>query len=295
MNSAAVFSPDKDGNATQEELVEAQRKGIKVESVQREENNPDPDKEKDDEDEDKDPDKVKEPENETDEQKVERLAAEKAEKEQRKAERQQRKWDKLAAEKTAAEKRVLELEAQLKEKPKEGLTEEEINRRAEELAAEKLKSKSAEDATTQFQRTADTLIKDAKKIDKDFEKKINEVAEDTGVKMPAYMVDILADLDNKNGHEILAQMAADPDLYEELCGLNERRMIRRLDKMSDEIKTKTKKEKPSNLPDPIEPINDGSNNRGNTIPKDPTKNMDEYVRIRALQVADQRKLGKNIY
>lgn len=292
LNSAAVFAPKEDGTPTPEEVIAEQRKNIKVESI---DNKLDPEGDVDPDD--KDPDPEPEPDNETEEQKTARLAAEKDEKETRKKERQQRKWDKLAAEKTAAEKEVEKLKAQLAEKPVEGLTEEEVERRAAEKAKTLTQQQQQEREEKEFAKTADGLIKDAKKIDKDFEKNINKVAEDTGIKMPKYMVDILADLDNDNGHEILALMAKDEDLYEEICELSERRMIRRLDKMSDEIKLKAKapKKEPSNLPDPIEPINDGTNNRGNTLPTNPTKNMDEYVRIRALQTAEARKRGKNVY
>lgn len=295
LNSAAVFAPKEDGTPTPEEVIAEQRKNIKVESVKPED---DKDKEIDDEDDDKESDDDKDDkDDETEEQKTARLAAEKDEKETRKKERQQRKWDKLAAEKTAAEKEVKELKAQLAEKPVEGLTEEEVERRAAEKAKTLTQQQQQEREQNEWKKKADDLIKDAKKIDKEFEKKINEVATETGILMPGFMIDILADLDNDNGHEILAMMAKDEDLYEELCELSERRMIKRLDKMSDEIKAKAKapKKEPSNLPDPIEPINDGTNNRGNALPSSPLKNMDEYVRIRALQTAEARKRGKNVY
>ena len=58
--------------------------------------------------------------------------------------------------------------------------------------------------------------------------------------MPKYMVEILSDLDNKNGAEILARLADDEDLYEEICTLSERRMTKRLDRMSEELKDKNK-------------------------------------------------------
>ena len=105
------------------------------------------------------------------------------------------------------------------------------------------------------------------------------------------MIEILADLDN--GGDIFAQLANDEDLYEEVCTLTERQMTRRLDKMSDELKKKSKKpdgeRRAPNLPDPITPINDGGNNRGNALPAKPTQNMDDFVRIRAQQTADFRK------
>ena len=68
-------------------------------------------------------------------------------------------------------------------------------------------------------------------------------------------------------------------------------MTKRLDKMSEELKGKNKIVKPKEriIPDPIEPINDGSNNRGNVLPKNPTQNMEEYVRIRNAQAEAYRK------
>ena len=233
---------------------------------------------------------AEEDEEEKEQTEEEKLNKEK-EKEAKKQERLQRKFDKLAAEKTKAEKELEALKKQLAEKPVEGLTEEEVERRAAIKAEQLAAAKEAEKAQKEFEKTADTLIKSATKLDTEFEKKINDVAKETGVLMPRYMVEILADLDHKNGHEILARLADDEDLYEEICTLSERKMTKRLDRMSEELKNKNKVVKPKErvLPDPISPINDGGNNRSNVLPKNPTANMDDYVRIRNQQAEAYRK------
>lgn len=251
-----------------------------------EEENEEEEEEKEEEEEEEE---KEENDNETDDQRTARLAQEK---EARRQARVQKRIDKLTATVGTKDAEIAELKKQLAEKPKEGLTEEEIERRANAIADARLRDKEADDAKRAFEKTADTLIKNATKVDKDFEKKINEVAQETDTLMPKYMVEILSDLDNGNGHEILAQLANDEDLYEEICALSERKMTRRLDKMSEELKSKGKKPAPKTerrIPDPIEPINDGGNNRGNAIPAKPTQNMDEFVRIRALQTEQFRK------
>lgn len=255
------------------------------------EDNPDPDE---DEEDDIDPNA---PENETAEQERDRLAKEK---EDRKQARIQKRIDKLTASNGEKDKEIAALRAQLNEKPKEGLTEEEIERRAAEKAQLLADQKETARLEREFQKNADSLIKAANKIDKDFETKIKEVASDTDTLMPKEMVEVLAELDHKNGHEILALMANDADMYEEICTMPMRKMIKHLDKMSEELfnksknKTKTARER-ERLPDPIVPINDGTNNRGNQLPSKPTQNMDDYVRIRAEQTAQARKQGKNVW
>src|SRR5216684_2362549 len=139
---------------------------------------------------------------------------------------------------------------------KENANKDVVNKDEDEKKEEQ---KEQDRETKAFQKTADDLIKAANKVDKDFEKKINEVAVETDTKMPKYMVEILNDLDHKNGHEILAMLANDEDLYQEICELSERRMTKRLDKMSEELKNKNKtpRQRERIIPDPIEPINDG--------------------------------------
>jgi hypothetical protein len=282
LNSVKLFEAPNDQGSSEPKLV--------IESVDNRKDRDEEDKNvvlQDDGDKTEDDEEEEEEEEDSEEEK----ARKEKEKEDRKQERLQRKFDKLAAEKTKAEKEVEALRKQLAEKPIEGLTEEEVERRAAAKAEQLAAAKEAEKAQKEFEKTADSLIKAANKVDKEFEKKIKDVAADTGVLMPKYMVEILSDLDNKNGGEILARLADDEDLYEEICTLSERRMTKRLDKMSEELKNRNKIVKPKErvLPDPIEPINDGSNNRGNVLPKNPTQNMDEYVRIRNAQAEAYRK------
>ena len=283
LNSVKLFEASNDQGAKPE---------IKVDSVDNRKPNENKDVVGREEDEKKPDEENEEDEEEEDEEDSEEEKAKKEkDKEDRKQERLQRKFDKLAAEKTKAEKEVEALKKQLAEKPVDGLTEEEVERRAAKKAEELAAAREVDKQQKEFQKAADDLIKAANKIDKDFEKKINAVAEETATKMPKYMVEILADLDHKNGAEILARLADDEDLYEEICTLSERRMTKRLDKMSEELKNKGKTAKPveRRIPDPIEPINDGSNNRGNVLPKNPTQNMDEFVRIRNIQAEAYRK------
>ena len=269
---------------------------IKVESVDnrnlKDKNDPneqdDPDDDKDDEDDN--------PDNEDDEPDNEELKAKKAqEKEERRQNRIQKRIDKLTATNKNYETEIANLKKQLAEKPVEGLTEEEVERRAAEKAKKLADEQEQERQKKTFDKTAKSLIDGAVKIDKEFEKKINDVAKETDTLMPQFMIEILADLDNKNGSDILAQLANDPDLYEEICTLSERRMVRRLDKMSEELKGTAKPRREREIPDPITPINDGANNRGNSLPKNPTQNMDDYVRIRRQQTEALRKTGKNIW
>src|SRR5216684_319737 len=270
---------------------------IKVESVDNRKENANKDvvskdedektEEQEEQEEDEDNDENEDDTNETDDEKKLRITKEK---EERRQGRIQKRIDKLTATVGSKDAEIEALKKQLAEKPVEGLTEEEVERRAAKKAEELAAARDTDRENKAFQKTADDLIKAANKVDKDFEKKINEVAVETDTKMPKYMVEILSDLDHKNGHEILAMLANDEDLYQEICELSERRMTKRLDKMSEELKGRNKiKPKEKIIPDPIEPINDGGSNRGNVLPKNPTSNMEEFVRIRNAQAEAYRK------
>lgn len=287
LNSVAVFdTPNDKGADDKKPTIQEQRDAIKVEVSG---NDPDPvELEKDDDEDDDKDDELDN--NETAEQKTIRIAEEK---EERRQGRIQKRIDKLTATVGNKDTEIAELKKQLAEKPVEGLTEEEVERRATEKAEKLAADKEAERELKAFQKTAEDLIKAGNKLDKEFEKNINEVAKKTGILMPKFMVEILSDLDNKNGDEILVGLSKDEDLYEEICVLSERKMTQRLIRMSDKIKEeKGKAPKPrerERLPNPIEPINDGSSNRGDNLPSKPTDNMEDFVRIRAQQVAQRRK------
>lgn len=296
LNSVAMFEAPNDKGSS----YQPAKPKIEVESVDnREDKTPAAGDELNDKDENENEDdeqnedtenneKNKEIPGETEEQKTARITQEK---EDRRQGRIQKRIDKLTATVGAKDNEITELKKQLAEKPKEGLTEEEIERRATALADAKLKDKEAKEAEANLKKAVDKLVDDANKVDKEFQKKINAVSEETGAKMPTYMVDILTELDNENGHEILNQLANDADLFEEVCALPERKMTQRLIRMSDKIKEakdKEKNKKASRLPDPIETV-DGNNNRGNSLPAKPTQNMDEFVRVRAKQTEEFRK------
>lgn len=298
LSSVAVFdTPNDKGNLEPKSpTAQEQRDAIKVEVSSSDQDNPDNKDDGDDKDDDEDDEKEEDDPkpDETAEQKTARIASEK---EERRQGRIQKRIDKLTATVGNKDTEIAELKKQLAEKPVEGLTEEEVERRANEKAEKLAADKESERELRVFQKTAEDLIKAGNKLDKEFEKNINEVAKETGILMPKYMVEILSDLDNDNGDEILVSLSKDEDLYEEICVLSERKMTQRLIRMSDKIKEdkgKSGKENKPNkererLPNPIEPINDGSNNRGNTLPSKPTENMTDFVRIRSEQVAQRRK------
>src|ERR1700748_1252300 len=294
--------------AAEKAAAEAARKSIKVESYSKEDDDKEKEKEQDD-DEDEDEPEDDEDENDDEEDDEEdadnirkkptaaEIAAEQAaEKEARRAARVEKRINKLTAQAKAAEDEVARLRAQLAEKPVEGLTEEEVDRRATDKALSLAKQKEIEAQQNAFDAKGDELSKAATKIDKDFNRKINAAAEECGL-MPREMIEYLSDLDNKNGGDVIAHIANDVDLYDEIISLTPRKLAVRLEKLSEELKAKPKatrtngkppRERPS-APPPSEPIPEGNTHRGNTLPKTPTQNMDEYARIRALQVEARNK------
>lgn len=272
---------NKNGSSSSDENEEDEEENEEDEEENDDENEDD-DEENKNEDENKKEDENKE---ETDEEKTARLTQEK---EDRRQARQQRKWDKLAAEKTAAEKRVQELEARLKEHPVEGLTEEEVQRRAAELAATKLAEQQAKDAKKKFEDTCDSLESVAIKTDKDFSKKIVEVTSELGP-IPAPIIEVLGDLEHGNGGQVLAYLADNIDEAEDLYELrdNPRRLDRALSKISDKLKEAEKKPKRerSNLPAPIEPV---GNSRQESTRITGKETQEEFNAKRAKQEAEKR-------
>lgn len=246
------------------------------------EENEEDDEKEEDENKNNEEDQNKE---ETDEEKTARLAQEK---EERAKARQQRKWDKLAAEKTAAEKRVKELEDQLKEKAVEGLTEEEVQRRAEALAETKLTEKEKIDKQKKFEDTCDNLEAEAIKVDKDFTKKIVELTTELG-RVPGAIIEILADLEHGNGGKVLAYLADNIDEAEDLYDLsnNPRKLDRALSKISDKLKEAEKKPKRerSALPPPIDPV---GNSRQESTRITGKETQEEFNAKRAKQIAERQ-------
>src|ERR1700743_2074264 len=166
LNSVAVFDkPDDQGTVKPEIQVDSVDNRNKVHL--NDPNNPDPENE-DSEDGDNEEDEEDEPdpnapENETAEQKTARIAQEK---EDRRQNRIQKRIDKLTATIGNKDNEIAELRKQLAEKPKEGLSEEEVERRAAEKAAALAAAQESDRQQKAFAKTADTLLKSASKVDK---------------------------------------------------------------------------------------------------------------------------------
>jgi hypothetical protein len=232
--------------------------------------------------------------NETDEEKAAREAKEKevaakAEaKAQRKQDRMQRRFDKLVAEKRTAEAEIAKLKEQLAANPDQKLTAEEVESLAEAKAKEKLAEREAADLQKKFDADCDTLQKAALKADKEFNEKINEIAEDIGP-IPSFMIGILSDMDN--GGAVLAHVANDDELAEEIWKARPTKMTRLLLEISNKLADAAKppKKQISKVPDPGTPVRP-QRVISNVITEADTKNMDSYVAKRQRQMAEQRKL-----
>jgi hypothetical protein len=325
LNSAATFDAENEGKSAAQLQREAIAKTMAVAPKEGEESNKDKnedkdendtddkedDKEKDEDDEDKEEDEneddKKAPENETEEQKTARLAEEKKQvKEQRKYERMQRRIDKVAAERDLTRTENEELKKQLAAKTVEGLTEEEVNARAKKIAEGIVNERNVANAQKQFEKDCDTLQKEALKVNKKFNEEVHEMAEEVAP-IPGIMIGILVDLDNENGSKVLNYLAQNVDEYEKMftgdvdakgnmIPISEGRMTAKLIRLSDKLKAEEdkakayKKKEHSNVPPPVTPVTEGRDVRtANALPSNPTKNMDEFVRIRNQQEADRRK------
>lgn len=312
LNSTAVFDAQDDARAA----AEAQRKEI-AESIKVADKEDDQDKNKegdkendsddidkgddnkegDDSEDDDDKDgEGKENKEETEDEKASKLVKAK---EDRAKERMQKRINRVTAEHELTKAENEELKKQLAAKKVEGLTEEEVNARAKKLADDMVRERETVNAQKQFEKDCDKLAEEALKIDKKFNAKINEMAQEVAA-IPSIMIGILADLDNENGGAVLNYLSDNVDEYEDIHTLSEGRMTAKLIRLSDKIKAdtekaiaeakaKAKKEK-SNVPAPITPVNEGRDVRtANALPNEPTKNIDDWVRVRNQQEADRRK------
>lgn len=235
-----------------------------------------------------DDDKVTPPEDETEEQKKEREAKEKeAAKAQRKQDRTQRRIDRLVAEKKAAEAEVTRLKEQLAANPDQKLTAEEIEAQAEAKAAKKIADKELADLQSKFDADCETLAKAATKVDKQFNDKINELAEDIGP-IPSFMIGVLADMEN--GGEVLAYVANDDELAEDIWKAKPAKMTKLLVEISTKLTDAKKKPKKqiSKVEAPGEPVK-GSRVVSSQLTEADTKNMDTYVAKRQKMMMEKRK------
>lgn len=223
---------------------------------------------------------------ETEEQKKEREANEKiAAKAKRKEERMQRRIDEATA---AAKSAKAELEAFKAANPDLKLTEEEVQSRAEKIAADKLAAKQAEDIQIKFNDTCARLMRDAIKVDKDFDVKVHEMADQFGP-IPTFMIGLLDDIDN--GAEVLAHLANDDDAAEKVYNLHSpAKMAKEITLLSIKLADAKKPPKKhiSRVPDPVAPVT-GNRSVSTTITEADTKNMEVYAAKRRAQQEAARK------
>jgi hypothetical protein len=294
LNSAAAFAPPDDTAAARQ----AERDAISVESMKpneeiegdeppiEEEVEGDKDEENEDEEEVEEPEKKEE----TAEEKEARIAEAK---ELRKADRQQKRIDKAVASEKEARAELEALRKQMAENPKEGLSEEEVERRAEEKATKKLEAKQKETEAAALDKAIDSLATQGNKADKDFDKKVDEMAKEVA-QIPLLMIEALADLDNENGGEVLAYLANNVEEYEEFFGsdmkpISERKMVQKLIRISDKVK-ETKKVPPkakTKVPAPVGDVSESGRPVSATLTG--KEDMDSFVRTRNKQIEERRK------
>lgn len=263
---------------------------------------PDPDlEEEEEEEEEQEEEKEAEEanENETEEEKVAREAKEAkdatdakiAAKAQRKQERMQKRIDEAVAEREKYKQQLEDIKAA---NPDKNLTEAEVEARAEAKAAQKVAEKAAADLQAAFEADCDRLQKGARKLDKEFDDNVNDMADQFGP-IPSFMIGILADTDN--GDEVLAYIAKNEEVAELIYSMKGKpaKMTRELVGISTKLldaKKKPKKEI-SKVPDPPTPVN-ARNVQNTTITSQDTKpeNMDNYVAKRTKQMEEKRRMGR---
>lgn len=273
--------------------AELEREKINVTGMPKEEDENKEEKELDatkDDDENKDENEENK-DNETNEEDKENLEAstddkKELEKLKKTIERLQKRIGRTVGERDTIKKELVDAKAALESKLAEGeqpLTEEEVNRRANELAKQTVTEREFEAAKTR-------IAKGAIKADKDFMTKINELAEDIAP-IPGAMIGILDDLENENGGAVLAYLANNPDEFEEIHTLPMVKMARRIDKISEKLieEAKTKPKKISKVPPPTESIGGNAGNSNNSMILTGKESMDEFVRKRNAQVEARRK------
>src|SRR5882757_1870825 len=274
-----------DGEKSKEEL---ERESIQVEELPKEEEK----KEEEIEEEKEETEEPKEEEieevaaEETSEEKTIREADEAAEadtKSKRQVERMQKRIDTLTAKTRTTETENAELKKLLDAKKEDGsltLTEEEVERRAELKAEEKLGAR-------QFQKAVDSLAKGANALDKEFNKNIKIVTDEIAL-LPPVMIGILEDLENEAGKnvgaEVLVYLSKNIDAYEDIYSLSEGRMALKLQNLANKI-TKKAARPVSQVPAPNIPV--GGNNVQS--PLNDKMSDDEWIAKRNAEVAAKRR------
>lgn len=273
-----------------------QKEGIQNEETptNEEENEEDEEEEEEENDDVEEKEEEKEEKEETAEEKAEREKQEKlAAKAQRKSDRMQRRIDEATAAKKNAEAEIERLKAQIAADPDSKLTEEEVEARAEAKAAKKLADQKMLEIQENYNKACDRLQKEASKIDKEFDDKINDIASDIGP-IPSFMIGVLEDLDN--GGEVLAYIANDDELAEKIWDLKSKpaKMTKAIVDISNKLADAKKKPRKeiSRVPDPGTPVKPNRSNNSTVITEADVKNMDNYVAKRQAQMLERRKMGR---
>lgn len=274
------------GNLTKETPV-VEEEGIEEEDGEKDEETEEGEDEETDGDE-----KVEE----TAEEKTEREKKEREEfKAKRKEERVQKRIDEAVKAQRLAEADVLKWKTIAEAKPEDQkLTEAEVQARADAIANEKVTNLELNRLQKEFTNNCDKIQDAAEKLDKDFNKKVNDLAAELGP-LPNQMLNVLFDLDN--GPKVLKYLVDDVDEAERIYGLvnNPARLGIALSKISDKLieADKPKKKEISNVPDPMKPVNGSRVQSTQITQKDTTsEGMDNYVRKRQLEIEQRRKQGR---
>lgn len=280
---------------TKSELAEEDRNKIEVtstndkEEVEKEENAETDENDKSGEEDNSETDKEVEKEGEETEEIEEEKKEEKSPeilKLEKTIERLKGRVSKTSAERDANKTALAEAKAALEAKKVEGdlvLDEAEVERRSEIKANDKA-------AFAAMQRDADKLLADGVKEDKDFQVKVDAMAEDIG-KIPGALVAALAESDN--GGAVLNYLTDNIEEAQELYDLAAKgsfvRLGLKISKLSDKIE-KEKKPKPkeiSKVPNPGKPVSGNQSKSPNVLTG--KENMDEFIRIRNAQSEERRK------
>lgn len=200
---------------------------------------------------------------------------------ERTVERLTKRVGKTSGEKAAIAKDLAAAKKSLEIKIKEGeqpLTEEEVERRSEDKANQKV-------AASEFKRAQNKLIKEATAIDKTFMAKVHEMAEEVSP-LPGQMIGILEDIDN--GGAVLNYLTDNVEEYEEIYQLSVVKMSNALNKIAKKLEdaAKPKPKQISKVPKPNEPIKGGNKSPLILTGKE---SMADFVRIRNQQAEERRK------
>lgn len=205
----------------------------------------------------------------------------------------QKRIDRLTASNKSLKDENADLKKQLAAKPEAGLTEEEVERRANEKAGALVYERA-------FNNDVNRLWEAAKKIDKNFSKNIDAIVEELGGLenggIPIPMIAILSDIDNAADILIYFSQSENIDDYEEIRAFPPGKMGRRLEQLSAKLEAAKKApvkevKQLSKTPKPITPP---SGSQSTAVIVTGKESMDDYVRKRQKmkeQRAEERKQG----